>query len=258
MPRRAPRHDRDAGGPADLLAAKAALREEVWAALSAARVARFPGAAGRISNFVGAEAAAERLRSTACWSTAGTVKANPDSAQLPVRQRALEDGKVVYMAVPRLAEPEPFFLLDPDHLADKPRTAASISGAGRSARRISVADLAPVDLVVTGCVAVGEDGARLGKGGGFADLEFALAGAAGLIGADTMVVTTVHELQVRPAGVVPTTGHDVPVDFVVTPDRVIDCRGRRGPRPAAGIRWAELTDEKIESIPLLRALREQR
>jgi hypothetical protein len=54
VPRHAPRHDRDAGGAADLLAAKAALRDQVWAALSAARVARFPGAAGRISNFTGA------------------------------------------------------------------------------------------------------------------------------------------------------------------------------------------------------------
>lgn len=240
-----------------MLAAKATLREQVWAALTDARVARFPGAAGRIPNFVGAEAAAQRLRSTHHWRSAGTVKANPDSAQLPVRQRALEDGKIVYMAVPRLAEPEPFFLLDPDHLADKPRTAASIRGASRSARRIAVADLAPVDLVVTGCVAVGEDGARLGKGGGFADLEFALASAAGLTGADTIVVTTVHELQVRPAGSIPTTDHDVPVDLVVTPDRIIDCRDKRRPRPAGEIRWTELTEEKIDAIPLLRLLREQ-
>jgi 5-formyltetrahydrofolate cyclo-ligase len=255
VPRRPPRHDHDAGGPADLLAAKAALRAEVWAALTDAKVARFPGAAGRISNFTGAEAAAERLRATAEWRRARTVKANPDSAQLPVRQRALEDGKTVYMAVPRLAEADPFFLLDPAHLADRPRKAASISGATRSARRIAVADLEPVDLVVTGCVAAGEDGARLGKGGGFADLEYALAAAAGLIGPDTVVVTTVHELQVRPAGAIPTAAHDVPVDLVVTPERVIDCRAHRGPRPDCGIRWSELTDEKVAAIPLLAALR---
>jgi 5-formyltetrahydrofolate cyclo-ligase len=255
VPRRPPRHDHDAGGPADLLAAKAALRAEVWAALTDAKVARFPGAAGRISNFTGAEAAAERLRATPEWRRARAVKANPDSAQLPVRQRALEDGKTVYMAVPRLAEADPFFLLDPAHLADKPRKAASISGATRSARRVAVADLEPVDLVVSGCVAVGEDGARLGKGGGFADLEYALAAAAGLIGPDTIVVTTVHELQVRPAGAIPTAAHDVPVDLVVTPDRVIDCRAHRGPRPDCGIRWSELTDEKVAAIPLLAALR---
>jgi 5-formyltetrahydrofolate cyclo-ligase len=255
VPRHAPRHDRDAGGPADVLAAKAALREQVWAAMSAARVARFPGAAGRIPNFTGAEAAAQRLRDLPEWQEARTLKVNPDLPQLPVRQRALEDGKTVYMAVPRLAEAEPFFALDPDHLSEPPRKAASISGAARSARRVSLADLAPVDLVVMGCVAVGEDGARLGKGGGFADLEFALASAAGLVGPRTVTATTVHELQMRPAGAIPLTAHDVPVDLVITPDRVIDCRHQRGPRPQAGICWPELTEKKIAAIPLLAAQR---
>jgi 5-formyltetrahydrofolate cyclo-ligase len=265
VPPRARRHDHDAGGPAELLAAKAALREQVWTAMSAARVARFPGAAGRIPNFTGAEAAAERLRELPEWQQARTLKANPDSAQLPVRQRALQDGKTVYMAVPRLAGPEPFFALDPDHLNDPPRsagpgpatppTAASISGATRSARRVTLAEMAPVDLVVMGSVAVGEDGARLGKGGGFADLEFALAGAAGLIGPGTVAVTTVHEIQLQPAGTIPLSEHDVPVDLVITQDRVIDCRHRRAARPAAAIRWAELTEEKIAAIPLLAAQR---
>ena len=238
-----------------MLAAKAGLRDEVWAAMKAARVARFPGAAGRIPNFTGAEAAAELLRGLPEWQAARTLKANPDSAQLPVRQRALQDGKTVYMAVPRLAGADPFFALDPDHLSEPPRKAASISGAARSARRVSLAELAPVDLVVMGSVAVGEDGARLGKGGGFADLEFALAGAAGLIGPGTVAVTTVHELQLRPAGTIPLTAHDVPVDLVITPDRVIDCRPRRGPRLVSGIRWDELTEEKIAAIPLLAARR---
>jgi 5-formyltetrahydrofolate cyclo-ligase len=227
----------------------------VWDALVGAGVARFPGARNRISNFAGAEAAARRLAETDFWRAAETVKSNPDSAQLPVRVLALQEGKTVFMAVPRLAEPEPFFLLDPERLADPPRRAASISEASRSARRVAVADLSAVDLVVSGCVAVGEDGARLGKGGGFADLEFALATAAGLIAPDTPVVTTVHELQVRPAGTVPTGPHDAPVDFVVTPDRVIDCRSARAERPAGGLRWAELTEEKIAAIPLLRRLR---
>jgi len=250
------RHDHDAGGDPALLAAKAQLREEVWSALVAGKVARFPGARNRISNFVGAERAARRLAEIDAWRAARTVKSNPDSAQLPVRQRALEDGKTVYMAVPRLAEPNPFFLLDPDDLADSPRRAASISGATRSARRVAVGELPAVDLVVSGCVAVGEDGARLGKGGGFADLEFALAGSAGLIGPRTLVVTTVHELQVRPAGSIPTAAHDAPVDLVVTPERVIDCRAGRRERPVGGIRWSELTEEKIAAIPLLGALRE--
>jgi 5-formyltetrahydrofolate cyclo-ligase len=54
------------------------------------------------------------------------------------------------------------------------------------------------------------------------------------------------------------TSHDVPVDFIVTPERVIDCRARRGPRPAAGLHWEDLTEEKIAAIPLLAAQRHGR
>jgi 5-formyltetrahydrofolate cyclo-ligase len=250
-------HDRDAGGDAAVLAAKAQLREEVWNALTAAKVTRFPGAAGRIPNFVGAERAAERVRSVPTWQRARTVKANPDSPQWPVRQRALEDGKTLFMAVPRLAEDKPFFLLDPARLTGSPRQASSIKGASRSAVPVDVWQLAPVDLVVAGCVAVGEDGARLGKGGGFSDLELAVAAEAGLVGPATLVVTTVHELQVRPAGQIPTVDHDVHVDLVVTSDRVIECArspGYETPR----LRWSELTEEKVAAIPLLQRLRATR
>lgn len=246
------RHDHDAGGDADILQLKADLREDTWSRIVAAGVGRFPAPTGRIPNFVGAEAAAERLRSRPEWQRSATVKSNPDSPQWPVRQRALEDGKVVYMAVPRLAEDDPFFLLDPDHLADTPRKASSIKGASRSARTVQVDELAPVDLVVTGCVAVDEDGARLGKGGGFSDLEYALAWEAGLIGPATVVVTTVHELQVRATGEIPQTGHDFPLDLIVTPDRVIECPTRD--RTPATIHWDELTDDKIAAIPLLARL----
>ena len=246
-------------GTGKRLAAKSALREDVWAAMAEAGVARFPGARGRIPNFVGAEAAAERLRSTTAWVRAGTVKSNPDAPQWPVRQRALEDGKTVYMAVPRLADENPFFLLDPDHLADPPRKASSIKGASRSARRIGVHELEPVDLVVAGCVAAGEDGARLGKGGGFSDLEFALASEAGLIGPATVLATTVHDLQVRPAGAVPTVDHDFRLDLIVTPTRVIEVEGRgRRARAAGRIRWDELDDDKVAEIPLLRRLLRER
>jgi 5-formyltetrahydrofolate cyclo-ligase len=158
------------------------------------------------------------------------------------------------MAVPRLAEANPFFLLDPAQLVDDPRKASSIKGAGRSARTVDVGDLEPVGLVVTGCVAVDESGARLGKGGGFSDLELAVAADAGLVDAHTIVVTTVHELQVLAVGVVPTTAHDIHVDVVVTPERVL-----RLPRPRGWklptLRWEDLTEEKIAAIPLLQRLR---
>ena len=71
------------------------------------------------------------------------------------------------------------------------------------------------------------------------------------------MVTTVHEVQVLPAGEIPTTDHDVPLDLIVTPDRVIEIPLRKR-RPSGGVRWDELTDEKIAAIPLLARLRAAR
>jgi 5-formyltetrahydrofolate cyclo-ligase len=248
------RHDHDAGGDRAVLDAKAALRDEVWDRLDRPGVARFPKPRNRIPNFVGAEAAAAALAGTREWEGAGVLKANPDSPQWPVRQRALEDGKVVYMAVPRLAEPEPFFLLDPADLADPPRKASSIKGAGRSARRVDVDDLEPVDLVVAGCVAVARDGARLGKGGGFSDLELAVAAAAGLVDGHTVIATTVHPEQIVDRGTIPETAHDFHVDLIATADGLIRCPRRRG-WALPHLEWEQLTAEKIAAIPLLGRLR---
>jgi 5-formyltetrahydrofolate cyclo-ligase len=100
---------------------------------------------------------------------------------------------------------------------------------------------------------VDEQGRRLGKGGGFSDLEFAIATELKLIGADTVVVTTVHETQIVDRGRIPLTPHDVKLDLIVTPERVIRCRS--GSRRTASIRWDELTDEKVAAIPVLRRLR---
>ena len=55
----------------------------------------------------------------------------------------------------------------------------------------------------------------------------------------------------------PTAAHDAPVDLVITPERVLDCRELRGPRPVDGIRWSELTAEKIATIPLLAHLKDR-
>lgn len=87
--------------------AKHAIRERVWTLLERERAVP-PGVHGRIPAFHGAEAAAGRLARLSVWQAARVVKAVPDQAQLPVRARALADGKLVYMAVPRLAEALPF------------------------------------------------------------------------------------------------------------------------------------------------------
>ena len=112
-------------GLEEVARAKQAVRERVWALLERERAARFPGATGRIPNFAGAPAAAARLASLPSWRAARVLKSNPDAPQLPVRAQALADGKLLYMAVPRLTDERPFILLDPGRLEVPARRAAS-------------------------------------------------------------------------------------------------------------------------------------
>jgi 5-formyltetrahydrofolate cyclo-ligase len=229
---------------------KGTLRDRAWAAIRAADAARFPGVEGRIPNFVGAEAAADRLAETIEWKYAMTLKCNPDSPQMPVRKRALGEGKTIYMAVPKLADPDPFWRLDPDELAVEPHDAASIKGASRHGRPVSLDEMNAIDLIVCGSVAVERAGARLGKGGGYSDLEFAIAIEADLIDDGTSIATTVHPSQIFDDGTIPVSEHDFPVDLVVTSDEVIRTETTLA-RPT-GILEGHLEATKREAIPVLR------
>lgn len=238
----------------DVEQAKQAWRESVWAWMSDARVARFPGARGRIPNFTGAERAAERLAGEDVWARTAALKSNPDLPQLPVRAGALAAGKLVVMAVPRLRTAEPFLLLDPDLLAVAPRRAASIAGADEHGQPLAVEAVPCLDLVVCGSVCVNEQGVRIGKGGGYSDLEMGLGIEAGWIDDRTTIATTVHPIQVVDAGL-PETEHDFRVDLVVTPDEVIRCAP--APRPP-GILWDHLAGDKIDAVPALAARQRKR
>lgn len=230
------------------------LRLRIWSLLEQRSVHRFPGAKGRIPNFVGAEDAARVLEELEPWLQAKRLKCNPDSPQFPVRKAALARNAVVYMAVPRLAAAEPFLELDPDRLEVAPHKAASIKGASRHGVATSLDDLPEIDLVIAGSVAVSRSGARLGKGGGYSDLEFALASSAGKITSRTVILTTVHPLQIVEDGEIPMTRHDVPLDFIVTPDEIIETE-KRYSRPE-GIYWDELDEKKVEAIPVLKQMRD--
>ncbi len=221
-------------------------RERIWALLES-KAAAPAGVYGRIPAFFGAKAAADRLATLPVWQAARTVKAVPDRAQLPVRARALSEGKLVSMAVPRLADALPFFLLDPAALTVPPEEAASSHVAETVAGKVGVEEMQPVDLVICGSVAVNRRGVRLGKGAGYSDLELALLQEAGLMRPETKIVTTVHRLQVVDESL-PETGHDFSVDLIVTPDEVIACDS---PRRPAGLVWEDLDREKIAGIPVL-------
>lgn len=231
---------------------KQALRQRIWRTLTARGVTRFPGAPGRIPNFVGAEITARQIAALRVWQEAKTIKCNPDSPQRPVRHAALKAGKLIYMAVLRLRNEKPFFELNPTVLRKAGIwRASSIRGAFSVGKPVTLQEMSPIDLIVAGSVAVSRDGAHLGKGGGYSDLEYALSREAGLMDDDTPVVTTVHALQVVPEGGIEMTDHDIAVNCFTTPDEIVwtDCQFRL----PLGILWAKAGD-KLDEIPALQDL----
>lgn len=229
------------------------LRQHVWDAMAKAGVARFPGAQGRIPNFEGAEAAADRLAALDLWKESRVLKCNPDSPQRPVRERALREGKVVYMAVPRLRDEKPFLELDPSSLQHGDlRRASTIKGAFQLGRLVRIEQMQPIDLIVAGSVVVNKMGGRVGKGGGYSDLEYALTRSYELVGEDTPIVTTVHPLQIL-EDELPWREHDIPLDVVATPEEII-YTGHTIPGPE-GIDWDLLPEDKLQAIPVLQQRR---
>ena len=228
---------------------KEAVRRDIWRSMDREGVSRFPGAGGRIPNFAGAKGAAERLTRHPAWTNAEVIKANPDSPQTHARRMALAQGKLLVMAVPRLREQHPFRLLDPKRLSDSElREAATIKGALKHGKVIDLDQVPELDLVLTGSVAVNLKGARLGKGGGFSDLEYGLLVEAGRIDRRTLIATTVHPIQILREHLM-VTAHDLPVDMIATPRAVIEVE-RQYPRPR-GILWDHLQPPQIREIPIL-------
>jgi 5-formyltetrahydrofolate cyclo-ligase len=217
---------------------KHAIREQVWTLLEAAGVVE-PGVTGYIPDFAGTDQAAQQFASLDVWHHAAVVKTGPDRAQQPVRERALYEGKLLYMAVPRLAAEQPFYVLDPHTLTVPLVKAADRTVAAGIAPTVNTDAMRPVDLVVCGSVAVNTHGARLGKGAGYSDIEIALLAEAGLRSQRTTIVTTVHDLQVIDDDL-PVQAHDFRVDLIVTPSRIINCQP--SPRPA-GLDWDNLSLE---------------
>jgi 5-formyltetrahydrofolate cyclo-ligase len=234
---------------------KDALRQTIWARLQTQQVA-IGNPWGCIPNFIGAEQAAFALAQLPQWQQAQVIKCNPDAPQMPVRRQALQEGKCLYMAVPKLTATHCFVALTGETLdqkgisLDQGATKEQILAHGTPVR---FADMDPIDLAVVGCVAVTPNGGRTGKGAGFADLEFALLQEHGLLSVKTVIDTTVHDLQIVAADHLPMQTHDWPLDWVVTPSQVISTHTSH-PRPQ-GLDWQHLQSEQRQHIPALQSSR---
>ena len=236
---------------------KDAVRGEVWDQLENGGYAMGP-TWSHIPNFIGADQAAWHLAQTDEWKRAKTVKCNPDPPQIPLRLRALYEGKMLYAPVPYLTRDFPYLRIDPKALIEKGvsfELAATSEGYMMHGERIGFEEVEPLDFCVVGSVAVSRQGGRTGKGAGFADLETGIFRELGIIGPDTPMATTIHSSQLVPDSKVFMMAHDSPLDFVATEKELI-VTGNTAPRPR-GVAWDFVQDDQFETIPFLRDLRDR-
>ncbi|KAJ8434550.1 hypothetical protein Cgig2_001182 [Carnegiea gigantea] len=243
-------------GDEDPKAWKWRIRKRVWDLMEAESIAQFPRPVHhRIPNFVGAHIAANKLGELEVFRSANCVKVNPDSPQKQVRFLTLSEGKRLLTPQPRLRTGF-FSVLDPQTLPPSSINEACTSvGAAKYGRPIGLDEKIKVDLIVIGSVAVDpRTGARLGKGEGFAELEYGMLRYMGSIDDTTPIVTTVHDRQlvddIPPEKLLI---HDVPVDIICTPTQVI-LTNTSIPKPQ-GIYWEKLSPEKLGQIRILQELK---
>jgi 5-formyltetrahydrofolate cyclo-ligase len=228
---------------------KAVARKAVWNTLTEKKAARFPFPVhGRIPNFKGAKEAAERLLAHPIFGRARVIKVNPDSPQRWVRKLALERNITVITPTPRLKGA--FRKLDPAKIPrEQYDEAATLKRGGEWGEDLTLGELPKVDVVVMGSVAVTRDGRRLGKGHGYADLEYAILRELG--NPPVPVATTVHPFQLLDG--FPTEDHDLSVSLIATPDELIELKDP--PAAPKGIDWDLLPEKALEEMPVLGELR---
>jgi 5-formyltetrahydrofolate cyclo-ligase len=97
-------------------------------------------------------------------------------------------------------------------------------------------------------------GARIGKGKGYADLEYAIMSQMGCVTSKTIVLTTCHESQlINDLSNQIMEEHDLPVDIIVTPRRYIYTK-RLFQRPER-VYWNKIDTDMITNIPVLQELK---
>ncbi|KFP70622.1 Methenyltetrahydrofolate synthase domain-containing protein, partial [Acanthisitta chloris] len=204
----------------------------------------------------GASHAATRLLALQDFRAARTVKINPDAPQRNARFLTLEARKTLLVPTPRLRTGL-FNRIVPPPGATKEilRKCATSQGIKEFSVPVGLDGKAQVDLVVVGSVAVSEKGWRIGKGEGYADMEYAMMVSMGAVQEDTPVVTIVHDCQVLDIAEELLDDHDLTVDYILTPTRTIKTNCKR-PKPK-GIIWHKASlgnSEMLRKIPILKAL----
>jgi 5-formyltetrahydrofolate cyclo-ligase len=238
--------------PSNDLLTKENIRSRIWTMLEELGAARPPRPVhGRIPNFVGADRATRRLLELEEFKKAEVVKVNPDSPQKPVREAVLRAGKILLTPTPRLRSG--FLLVNQEHIPERGcGYAATMKGSFRYGQKTELRRLPKPDLLVVGSVAVTPSGGRVGKGGGYSELEYAILSELGLVDERTPIATTIHEIQIVED--LPMEAHDLRLDIIITPNRILRTHVTRV--KAGSILWNKVTDDMISKMPILSELLE--
>jgi len=228
---------------------KEEIRMKIWRYLEENELALPPRPCyRRIPNFVGSRYAASRLARTEAFREAEVVYVTQDPPLTHVQEEVLRGGKILVTSSYKLQRG--FIVVEPGKLSLKGlRPGVLRRLLYRYGARVETPEL-EIDLYVIGSVAVALDGARLGKGGGLADLEYGILRELNAVDEETPVATVVHESQI--VDEIPMEIHDVPVDIVATPVRVLKV-DRRYKKPP-GVIWDLVSMEVVSEIPMLRKL----
>ena len=129
----------------------------------------------------------KRLAGLDAWKRARVVKCNPDPPQIPVRLRALYDGKLLFSPVPYLTKGFPYLRIDPDKLAAKGvdfETAATAQGFVQHGEPVGFEDMPSSSISASSAASRcrGAAGAPA-RARGFADLEHGIFRELGLTSA---------------------------------------------------------------------------
>ncbi len=166
---------------------------------------------GRIPNFIGAKYAGERIKELKEFKAAKCVFSAPDGSLIEARRQILLNDKKLLVALPHIAG---YRQLHGKELANK---GVTISGFKRYGKKPDT----PADLFIQGSVAVDLKGNRLGKGKGYGDREYFELKERGLLKPETKVVTIVHDCQVVEDFSDITDKHDIKVNYILTPTRLV-------------------------------------
>ncbi|XP_068549179.1 methenyltetrahydrofolate synthase domain-containing protein isoform X1 [Anas acuta] len=234
---------------------KGGVRELVWGYLESSGLADAPRPVhGRIPNFKGSHQACCSIKELDAFSRASVIKVDPDKPLEGVRLAALQARKTLLVPTPRLRSGL-FNRIVPPAGATKEilRICSTSRGIKEYSVPVGLDGKVRVDLVVVGSVAVSEKGWRIGKGEGYADMEYAMMVSMGAVKEETPVVTIVHDCQVLDISEELLDDHDLTVDYILTPTRTIKTNCKR-PKPQ-GIIWHKVSYEMLAKIPILKSLR---